>query len=1638
MIKSLLVFLILGWGVTTSNACNLASVNVDYGINNGNGTYTYAVTVCLAVDVNWGATTAFNLSVDGANIVSTSGTWYSTYQYCDAVCGFMGGCTGNLFTGGGNASGSVVGGNVIFQGCDGPGLWLAPDDLDATCIVQPQRVCDQITITTDTLITALTGTWDEGTFTCISLAPNIPVLNACTPPIASFDDGPNCNGVGFDFTNTGSVGGGMGAPGFTYAWTFDMGTPSVSTAESPTGILWGTVGTYNVTLITCQADNFTCCDTITQSITTNGGALMTVSLTTIDASCGNADGSVSAGVTGGVAPFTYQWDDPGVQTTATASGLAATGYNLLVTDSNGCTANESTNVSDAGAAVVTIVSSSDVTCNGGNDGSIQATATGGAPPLTYLWNDLSGQTTATAVSLTAGVYTLSVTDTNGCTGTTFATISESPPMIINSTVVNLSCNGICDGSATAMVSGGTPPYAYLWDDPGAQTNATATGLCVGTYSVVITDSSACLSSETIIIIQPLVLTLSTSVINSSCDTMGGTVSICASGGTVPYTYLWNDSGAQTTKAATGLANGSYTVVVTDAGSCVSNATDSVNNTGVPPSVTITSSIDVSCNGGNDGLATAAVTGGTAPYTYLWDDLSAQTNPFAAGLIAGIYTVSASDAAGCLSSVTVTLNEPSVLTLTMNSTNTTCGNDGSALVTVTGGTGSYAYLWNDSLAQTMANAVALSTGPYTATVTDANGCTDSAIVAVLGSSGGTASILSITNVSCTGVCDGSATATISGGTAPYVYLWDDPAMQTNAQATGLCTGSYTATVTDDNGCTTFVSATLNVGVGMTISITSFDASCGNADGSLSAGVTGGAAPLTYQWDDPGIQTSATASGLAATGYNLLVTDSNGCTANESTSVSDTGAAVVTIVSSSDVSCNGGNDGSIQATAAGGAPPLTYLWSDLSAQTTATAVGLTAGVYTVSVTDTNGCTGTTAATISESTPVIINTSVVNLACYAICDGSATAMVSGGTAPYAYLWDDPGAQTNATATGLCAGTYSIVITDGNACVSNVIVMITSPPMLSLITSTTVATCGTLDGSVTATVIGGIAPYGYLWNDPAGQTTVTATGLAAGFYTVVVTDAGGCVSNATDSVTGTGIPVASITGSIDVSCNGGNDGLATVAVTGGAAPYAYLWDDLSAQTNPSATGLIAGIYTVSVSDTAGCLSSATVTVNEPPPLTLAMNSTSSTCGANNGSVLVTVTGGTGGYAYLWNDSLAQTTANAVALSAGSYTVTVTDANGCTSSAFVTVLDIGGGIASIVSSTDASCAAICNGTAMAAITGGTAPYLYLWDDPASQTNALATGLCAGSYAATVTDDNGCISSAAVTINVDPDMIVVISSTSSSCGANNGSASATVSGGVAPFIYLWDDPATQTTATASGLAAAVYVLMVTDSNGCSASQSININDDSGASVTIISSNNVTCNGGNDGFALSSSTGGTPPLTYLWDDPANQNTLNAIGLAPGSYTVSVTDSLGCTNISDSVIITEPTALLVSSTHVDATGGVCNGNITAITSGATVPYTFLWDDSLSQTTQTAIALCAGSYTVTVTDNNNCVATKADTVSVITGIAALLEDGDVSIYPNPTEDLIWIDNSEYAGNWGLKLYDFTGKMVINIANLKTSPFV
>lgn len=614
------------------------------------------------------------------------------------------------------------------------------------------------------------------------------------------------------------------------------------------------------------------------------------------------------------------------------------------------------------------------------------------------------------------------------------------------------------------------------------------------------------------------------------------------------------------------------------------------------------------------------------------------------------------------------------TLSASATNTSCVScNGTATVNASGASTPYTYQWNDPSSGVTSSVASLCAGSFQVTVTDANGCTEIAGVNI--SDGASMSIsTSSTNANC-GNATGTATANPTGGTGAYTYLWDDPGMQTNQVAIGLNSGTYNVTIEDANGCTIetdfFSAAVVNSTAEVYASIPSSSnpSSCGSSDGTATASASGGTSPYSYNWSNS--STSAAITGLAGGTYIVTITDANSCT--------DTASVTLTVPSAPNVSASGTDptgcgttDGTATASASGGTSPYFYNWSNSAS--TSTITGLSAGTYTVTITDANSCTANASVTLTASSAPSVTTAGTDPTCNGDTDGTATATGSGGTGSFTYSWNTTPAQSNATATGLSGGIlYTVTITDGIGCNNTSSITLIDPAAIVLSTSSTNASCGNSDGDVSVTVSsGGTAPFSYLWDDPGAQTTSTANNLTAGSFNVIVTDANGCLQNSSANVSNTGAPTANITEST-LSCNGDNDGTATINATGGAAPYTYEWSTSPVQTNAMATGLSGGSYTATITDAVGCITVANATVNEPAALTISTNTTIASQGLCDGTATATPGGGTGAYTYLWNDSLAQTTATATGLCIGLYTVLVTDSNGCSTSTLVTIADFTG-----------------------------------------------------------------------------------------------------------------------------------------------------------------------------------------------------------------------------------------------------------------------------------------------------------------------------------------------------------------------------
>jgi hypothetical protein len=1403
---------------------------------------------------------------------------------------------------------------------------------------------------------AVTITDANGCVTTATATINEPAVLATT--ISSTDE--SCTGN--DGTVTVTTAG--GTTPYAFAWS------SGGTAATETGLA---AGTYTVTVTDANG----CVSTNTATVNNGCACTLTAAAAATDASCnGNADGTATATQAGGTAPFTYSWSSGG--TAATETGLGTGTYTVTVTDINGCTATASATVNEP-TAIVSTGTVVDVDCNGNFTGSIDLTATGGTAPFTYAWD--IGPTSEDINGLIAGNYNVTITDANGCTATNSFTVNEPTALATTMSSTDESCTGN-DGTATVTTAGGTTPYTFAWSSGG--TAATESGLAVGTYTVTVTDANGCVTTNTVAVNDGCVCTLTATAAATDATCNGntdGTATATAAGGTAPFTYLWSSGGTAATE--TGLGVGTYDVTVTDANGCTATASATV---GEPTALaaTISATTDASCNGSTDGSATVTAAGGTATYTFAWDAAAAsQTTATANNLGAGTYTVTVTDANGCQTTTTATINEPTAIIGATSSTDETCaGNDGSATVTTSGGTGPYTFLWDAAAAsQTTATSINLASGVYNVTITDANGCTNTAAATVANSCTPctmTAAASVDNNASCNGLNDGQATATTTGGTAPISFQWDAAAgNQTTATATGLTAGVYTVTALDAAGCSASASVTITEPTALSTTMSSTDESCTGNDGTTTVTTAGGTAPFTYIWSSGG--TAATESGLTAGSYTVTVTDANGCVTTNTVTVND--GCVCTLsatAAATDATCNGNTDGSATATTAGGTAPFTYIWS--SGGTAATESGLGAATYDVTVTDVNGCTATASATVAEPTAIASATTSTAETCTGN-DGTATVTATGGTAGYTFLWDAAaGSQTTATAVGLTAGTYIVTITDANGCANTDVATVANsctPCTMTAAATATDATCnGSADGTATVTTTAGTAPITFVWDDALAQTTATAINLAAGTYTVTATDAAGCTATASVTVNEP-TAIASAASSTAETC-AGNDGTATVTATGGTAGYTFAWDAAAgSQTTATAVGLTAGTYTVTITDANGCTNTDVATVgNSCAPCTMtatATNLSNASCnGAADGIAIASTTGGTAPITFVWDDALAQTTATANNLAAGAYTVTATDINGCSATASVTITEPVA-LTAVANTNDESCAGN-DGSASVTPSGGTAPYSYLWSN--SATTPTISGLVAGNYDVTITDANGCTSINNLIVNNGcvPCALVATATVNNnvSCnGGNDGNASVTTTGGTAPITLSWSNGAT--TVGISNLAAGTYTVTATDINGCSDTSLVVISEPTAIAATL-NATPTTC-AANDGDATATVTGGTAPYSFSWSNGGSTATIN--GLTPGTYDVTITDANACTAVFSTTVSNG--CVCAATAAATATDPLCNascdGTATVTTTNTLAPVTFVWSNG--QTTATATGLCAGTYSVTATDANGCVATTSISV-------------------------------------------------------------
>jgi len=868
----------------------------------------------------------------------------------------------------------------------------------------------------------------------------------------------------------------------------------------------------------------------------------------------------------------------------------------------------------------------------------------------------------------------------------------------------ISCKNGTDGSATMTGSGGSGVFKdYNWST-GAAT-ATVTGLGAGTYTASLRDSKGCFAGNTVVLSEPTALQASASA---------------------PQKY---------------------------------------------PGYSVT------CHDKADGSATASGTGGIAgTYTYAWS--TGSTNATITGLGAGTYTVTVKDGNGCTAPASVVLKAPVPIDFTIDEVvPLTCAGDRNArleakpvLSTIIG---TPAYSWSSG--ETSALVENKAAGAYTITVSDDH-CSTVKAKTLVDPPGYTVSLSAGSDyngsvIKCHGEDNGKLVAGVKNASgavaAPQGYAWfrnDQPVGEgtTLSSFDNLDRGTYKVVITYNTSCKAeaqYILSDPDAVVATAVATSSYHnqaISCYNAaDGNIKATVTGGTGAYTYQWNTG--STEALLTGLRAGTYTVTARDANGCAGNSEITLANPTIVDASIEDVSDysgygVSCAGATDGTMTAVGSGGTGVYTYSWDN--GKTSALIGNLGGGVYTVTVSDNNGCKAVANETITSPSGLVFGVeSYRDIACFGGNDGVIRLKASGGVGDYTYSRDNGANWQQDVEFGMLPiGSYTLRVRDGNNCQATVMKNLAQPEKLELsFTAVDPAFCADPRGGATAQVKGGVTDYTYSWTNAGGNVMSTDARLSnvlGGVYTVTVHDAHNCPVAGNVGITSTDGAKANYT-AISALCHDSADGSAALTITEGDGPFVIKWPD--GQSTLQGTNLKGGDYTVSITDAHACTVVKQVTV--PAPLALTLNvpsSTPPTCNGDcDGSLTLQAGGGVGAYRYSWNGQTGATQNN---LCHGTYNVVLTDDNGCRLDQQVTLTEPEVLTVSMRGSTLPTCTDGCNGRLEAIASGGNGGYSYSWDGGVA--GVSISGLCPGQYSVMVTDTKGCAGSNILTLANTPPLAV--------------------------------------------------------------------------------------------------------------------------------------------------------------------------------------------------------------------------------------------------------------------------------------------
>ena len=962
----------------------------------------------------------------------------------------------------------------------------------------------------------------------------------------------------------------------------------------------------------------------------------------------------------------------------------------------------------------------DLLCFGIPTGSINVVTNDINQPLIYEWS--SGEETQQITDLETGTYSVTVIDANGCYGEAEFTIETPTPFINTLTVVQPDMGN--PGAAGIISNGGVLPYTYTWSNGFVQSSDD--NLAAGSYSITVSDGNGCNQVFEFEIISDYVVIEMSS--DASCATeCDGSILLTIDGENTDYSVIWNNgnlSGFNPTQLCFGTY--SYTVTNSDNSPYVGSIT-----IGAPPEIIISSSFqDTLCDNATGEDISLLVSGGTSPYTYLWN--TGSTNDTLFGVGPGLYSIEVIDQLGCSILDTFIIDALPLIELQFATLGTGCNGEenGTIDLTINNGLEPYSILWsNDSISEDL---IDLGSGLYFVTVTDSYGCMviDSASVTA---NSGIEVNTTVNHVNCNDENNGSIALEISGGQMPYDILWSNEAETESIE--NLSQGLYEVTIIDFAGCTWSQNYEILVNSDISIISSTQDNLCfGGADGRIELEINNANSSYSILWEDGSIVEDRL--NLLAGDYNFMLIDSFGCEYLDNFIITE-GEEITYQAIISEPGCNGAEDGFISISPVTGAFPISYVWSNGGIVNQID--DLPSDTYFLTITDNNACVKLDTFILSENSDVIVSETVVNNLCYGENGGSINIDINGGSEPYDILWSND--ETSLLIENLSAGDYFVTVEDGNDCSSTYLYSVFEPDSLYIEDFVELPLCHDDLGRIEVQGNGGIPLYTFLWS--TGETTPIVSVLPGSTYSVTITDMNLCTKSKTYIIEDI-FQIDIIALSIIEPSSLNDDGTINIDVSGGTSPYSIIWDN--GQTGLLVINLGVGTYTATVTDANGCNQTITIELSNDPIAVIGMATDNLCFGDCEGQIDITIEGGSEPYTITWSDG--QIGSNASSLCNGTYQATIVDGLGEETVSEMYFISSPSTIIIEGLAYDISCVDIEDGAIAINSEGGEEPFDFNWSN--TMIGDSIGNLGPGEYSVTVLDDNGCSESETYTIDDIP------------------------------------------------------------------------------------------------------------------------------------------------------------------------------------------------------------------------------------------------------------------------------------------------